>query len=185
MRCFQLNMMFRSITAAIFIQLAFLTSCGKIESLPPEPYIEYTNFTVFESVDSLGNDVMVGRLNFYFEDGDGDLGLNAPEGTENGEEINLFIELFRMENGKLVPAPDNDPFRVEGFRIPYMERLGRNKILRGDISVDFSYLIYSEEDSISYDFYVRDRKGNLSNTESTSIIPLFYPGVYTDSRPKP
>lgn len=185
MRYYQLNMMLRSITATILIQLAVLTSCGKIESLPPEPYIKYTNFTVFNSIDSLGNDVMVGRLKFYFEDGDGDLGLKAPEEHDVAESINLFVELFRMEEGELVPAPDNDPFRVAGFRIPYLERQGRNKILRGDITVDFSYLIYTEEDSVSYDFYVRDRKGNLSNTESTSVIPVFYPGVYADSRPKP
>ena len=61
-----------------------------------------------------------------------------------------------------------------------MERVGRNKILRGDISVDFSYYEISAEDSIIYDFYIRDRKGNISNTESTSVIPVFYPGIYAE-----
>jgi hypothetical protein len=53
----QQHIMIRSITAAILISLAVLTSCGKIESLPPDPYIEYTSFTVFDTVDQLGNEV--------------------------------------------------------------------------------------------------------------------------------
>lgn len=180
MRYCQQNMIIRSITAVIVISLAVFISCGKLESLPPEPYIEYTSFTVYDTVDLLGNNVKAGRLKFYFEDGDGDLGMAAPEGIDEADTINLFIELLRMENGEIIPAPDNDPFRIAGFRIPYMEREGRNKILRGDISVDFNYLIYSEEDSVRYDFHIRDRAGNLSNTESTSIIPVFYTGIYAD-----
>ncbi|MBN2667397.1 MAG: hypothetical protein JXR67_12870 [Bacteroidales bacterium] len=168
------------IPVVVLLSLVAFASCGKIESLPPEPYIEYTSFTVFDTLDQLGNQVRSGRLKFYFEDGDGDLGLNAPEGTEESDTINLFIELFRMEEGKSSPAQEDDPYRVKGFRIPYMEREGRNKILRGDISVDFSYYENSAEDSIIYDFYIRDRAGNISNTESTSVIPVFYPGIYAE-----
>ncbi len=170
----------KAITAVVLLSLVAFASCGKIESLPPEPYIEYTSFTVFDTLDQLGNQVRSGRLKFYFEDGDGNLGLNAPEGTEETDTINLFIELLRMEEGESSPAPEDDPYRVKGFRIPYMERVGRNKILRGDISVDFSYYENSAEDSIIYDFYIRDRAGNISNTESTSVIPVFYPGVYAE-----
>ena len=43
----------------------------------------------------------------------------------------------------MVPAPDNDPFKPIAYRIPYMERLGQNKILKGTISVTFLYLFYS------------------------------------------
>lgn len=173
-------MKIKAIPAAILLSLVVFSSCGKLESLPPEPYIEYTSFTLYDTIDQLGNQVMAGRLEFYFEDGDGDIGLSAPEGTEDADTINLFVELFRLEEGQLAPAPQNDPFKVAGFRIPFMEREGRNKILRGDISVDFSYLIYAEEDTISYDFYIRDRAGNISNTESTSVIPVFYPGIYAE-----
>ena len=170
----------KAIPAVILLSLVAFSSCGKIESLPPEPYIEYTSFTVFDTLDQLGNQVRAGRLNFYFEDGDGDLGLNAPEDIGDADTINLFIELFRMEEGESSPAPEDDPYRVKGFRIPYMEREGRNKILRGDISVDFSFYEISAEDSILYDFYIRDRAGNISNTESTSVIPVFFPGIYAE-----
>jgi len=157
-----------------------MASCGKIESLPPEPNIEYTNFTVFDTTDLLGNTIMGGRLKFYFEDGDGDLGLTVPEDVEEADTINLFIALYRMNDGQVSPAPDDDPYKPTGFRIPYMDRTGQNKILRGTISVEFSYLFYSEEDTIRYEFYVRDRAGNLSNTAATSLIPVFYPGVYEE-----
>jgi hypothetical protein len=164
--------------AIVLFSLLAIASCGKIVTLPPEPYIEYTSFTLFDTTDLLGNKIMGGRLKFYFEDGDGDLGLAVPDNNEEADTINLFVTLYRMNDGKIFPAPDNDPFKPTGFRIPYMERTGQNKILKGDISVIFSYLFYSREDTIRYDFNIKDRAGNLSNTVSTSVIPVFYPGVY-------
>ena len=173
-------MKIKVVPAIVLFSLLAMASCGKIETLPPEPHIEYTNFTVFDTTDLLGNTIMAGKLKFYFEDGDGDLGLAVPEDTEAADTINLFVTLFRMNNGKISPAPDNDPYKPTGFRIPYMERTGQNKILKGDISVIFFYLFYSKEDSIRYDFYIKDRAGNLSNTVSTSVIPVYYPGVYEE-----
>jgi len=164
--------------AIVLFSLLAIASCGKIQTLPPEPHIEYTSFTLFDTTDLLGNKIMGGRLNFYFEDGDGDLGLAVPDKTEEADTINLFVTLYRMNDGKISPAPANDPFKPTGFRIPYMERTGQNKILKGDISVIFFYLFYSKEDTIRYDFKIKDRAGNLSNTVSTSVIPVFYPGVY-------
>jgi hypothetical protein len=172
------KMKFKAIPVIVFFTVFIVASCGKIETLQPEPRVEYTNFTVFDTTDLLGNQIMGGRLKFYFEDGDGNLGLEAPEDTDESDTINLFVTLYRMNDGEFTIAPDNDPFRTTGFRIPYMERTGQNKILKGNITVTFSYLFYSAEDSIRYDFYVKDRAGNLSNIASTSLIPVFYPGVY-------
>ena len=173
-------MKIKVVPALVLFSLLGMASCGKIQNLPPEPHIEYKSFTVFDTTDLLGNTIMGGKLKFHFEDGDGDLGLAVPEDTEAADTINLFVTLFRMTNGKISPAPDNDPYKPTGFRIPYMERTGQNKILKGDISVIFFYLFYSKEDSIRYDFYIKDRAGNLSNTVSTSVIPVYYPGVYEE-----
>ena len=170
--------MIKVFPAIVLFSILAIVSCVKIQSLPPEPHIEYTSFTLFDTTDLLGNNIMGGRLKFYFEDGDGDLGLDVPEGLKEADTINLFVTLYRMNNGKISPAPDNDPFKPTGFRIPYMERPGQNKILKGDISVIFFYLFYSKEDTIRYDFNIKDRAGNLSNTVSTSLIPVFFPGVY-------
>jgi hypothetical protein len=163
----------------VFSVLA-LVSCGKIDTLPEEPRIEFTSFTVFDTIDILGNTVKGGRLKFYFEDGDGNVGLNPPSADDEVplDSVNLILTLYRMNDGSLIPASGNDPLKPTGYRIPYMERTGQNKILKGDISVVIMYLFYTEEDSIKYDFYIKDRAENLSNTDSTGVIPLFYNGVY-------
>ena len=73
-------------------------ACTKIEQLPPEPRIEFRNFAVFDTTDILGNLCKGGRLTFYFEDGDGNLGLPTPDGTEY-DTTNLFLKLFRKLDG--------------------------------------------------------------------------------------
>lgn len=165
----------------IFLILPLITavSCRKIEQLPPEPKIEFLNFAVFDTTDILGNLCKGGRLNFHFEDGDGNIGLQAPDGTE-ADTTNLFFTLFRKEGGVMVEVPDNDIMKPSDYRIPYMERTGQNKILKGTIEVTFLYLFYSEEatDTIRYDFYLKDRADNLSNTESTAEIFLSVNDIY-------
>jgi len=174
------QMRIKTFTVIAVIITLMLGSCGKIETLSEEPYIEYTSFTIFDTTDILGNTIKGGKLKFYFEDGDGDLGLDAPSEESEFDSVNLFITLYRLNNGIITPASDDDPLRPTGYRIPYMERIGQNTLLKGDVSVIFQYLFYSEEDSIRYDFYVKDRAENISNTVSTSIIPIFYNGIYEE-----
>jgi hypothetical protein len=155
----------------VIISLFFLGSCRKVQQLPAVPHIEFTSFTIFDTTDILGNNSKGGRLKFHFEDGDGDLGLNAPTDSQ-ADSTNLFFTLFRKEGGVMIPAPDNDPLKPSAYRIPYMERLGQNKILKGTISVTFLYLFYEPTDTISYDFYIKDRALNESNVASTNEIVL-------------
>jgi hypothetical protein len=164
----------------LFFSLLALGSCGKLQTLPEEPIIQYTSFTVFDTLDILGNTVKGGKLKFYFEDGDGDLGLPTPSEETEFDSINLFVELYRLADGVIVHAAADDPLKPTGYRIPYMKRIGQNTILKGDAIVLFYYLFYTEEDSIRYDFYVKDRADNVSNTVSTGILPIFYNGVYTE-----
>jgi hypothetical protein len=163
--------------AIILLILLYSLSCGKIEKLPPEPSIEFRSFEVFDSTDILGNDVKGGRLNFYFEDGDGDLGLATPEQNSGMDSTNLFFSLFRKSGGTFVPVADNDPLKPSPFRIPYMDRQGQNKILRGNISVTFLYLFYSSSDTIKYRFFVKDRAEHSSDTATTCEIVLTRNGI--------
>ena len=133
--------------------------------------MEFTNFTVFDTTDILGNHSKGGRLRFHFEDGDGDVGLEAPVSGQL-DSTNLFITLNRKVDGVMVPAEANDPLTPSKYRIPYMEKLGRDKILKGTISITFLYLFYSPSDTISYDFYLKDRALNSSNTATTTEIAL-------------
>jgi hypothetical protein len=155
----------------IFIVISFLGSCKKIEQLSAVPHIDFVNFTIFDTTDILGNISKGGRLRFHFEDGDGDVGLNSP-GSSQPDSTNLFVTLYRIKGGARIPAPQNDPIFPSSYRIPYMERLGRDKILKGTISVTFLYLFYSAADTVSYDFYITDRALNQSNVASTTDIVL-------------
>jgi hypothetical protein len=170
-----------TLITAVFSLLAAV-ACSKLEMLPAEPKIEYEKFTVYDTNDILGNEVRGGLLKFYFEDGDGDLGLysQAQAGEEDYDSINLFLTMYRINNGKESPAVVGDPFYPTGFRIPYMERVGRNKILKGHISVEFMYLFYNQEDSIKYEFFIKDRAGNVSNSVSTPVISIFNKGTYEE-----
>ncbi len=176
----RLNM--RSIKYLFFLFLAtilVLGSCQKIVRLPPEPTIEFRSFTVFDTTDILGNNSKGGRLKIYFEDGDGDLGLKS---NVSGQEdtTNLFLTLYRKTNGVMIQVPDDDLMKPSAYRIPYMERTGNNKVLKGNITVAMLYLFYNPEDNdtLMYDVYIKDRAGNVSNTISTTEIALSFNNVY-------
>ena len=162
--------------AVVFFMFAFSVSCGKIEKLPPEPSIKFTSFEIFDSMDILGNLDKGGRLKFYFEDGDGDLGLAAYQST-NSDSTNLFLTLYRKTKGVFTQVPDNDLLKPSSYRIPYMDRQGQNKILRGNISVTFLYLFYSQSDTLMYKFFVKDRAEHSSDTVSTCEIVLIKNGI--------
>lgn len=165
-------------TAIIVAILTTFHACVKIEQLPPEPRIEFRSFTVIDTTDQLGNQAKAGKLTFFFEDGDGNVGdNNNPAAPETS--VNMFLSLYRKSGGVMVPASSGDPIMPTPFRIPYMERLGQNKILRGEITVVMLYLFYSESDTLMYDFYIRDRDLNLSNTATTCEIPIAENGTCT------
>ena len=156
----------RNIVLLVLIIVAPL-SCKKIQQLPPEPYISFRNFRMFDSTDILGNTHKAGVLEFYFEDGDGDIGLEQPSPlVTNPDTTNLTFYMFKKDNGAFTQPAD-----TFGYRVPYMERTGQNKILQGAIQITFLYIGYSPSDTIMYEFFLKDRAGNISNTsESCEIV---------------
>jgi hypothetical protein len=167
--------MMRSLRYIIPASVIFLSffSCTKIEKMPAIPLIEYQTFEVFDSTDILGNPVKSGRLKFYFQDGDGDMGLQAPGNLASGADtINLFLKLYRKSGGEFEEAPSDDPLYPSGYRIPYMTRLGQNKLLKGTITVTMLYYGYTPGDTIKYDFYIKDRAEHHSNTDTTCDLIL-------------
>ncbi|HDZ40931.1 MAG TPA: hypothetical protein ENH59_04545 [Bacteroidetes bacterium] len=158
------------------LSLAFFSGCEKIKQLPPEPYIEFRQFTMYDTVDLLGNPAKAGILEFYFEDGDGDLGLKQPVSGDT-DTTNLFFTLYEKEDGIFSEADETDPNDPSDYRIPYMEREGQNKILQGTIEITFLYFFYELTDTIKYDFFVKDRAGNESNIASSCQIPFSLEGT--------
>lgn len=162
----------------LILPVIAFTRCGKIEQLPPEPYIEFSRFTVYDTIDILGNRQKAGKLEFEFEDGDGDLGLEPPNNLEEADSTNLFFTMFRKTGGVMEQVTENDPLKPSSYRIPFMDRPGQNKILKGNMIITFLYMTYNVTDTIKYEFYVRDRAGNESNTDETSEIVLSVNKVY-------
>lgn len=160
-----------SLLIIVVLLITAAISCNKVEQVPARPSIEFSNFKIFDTLDILENVSKGGRLSFRFEDGDGNVGLAAPV-TESSDTTNLHLTLYRKINGSMVRVTDkNDPLLpYSSYRIPYMERLGQNKVLRGTIEVTFIYQSYSPTDTIKYEFYIKDRAGNISNLAETSEI---------------
>lgn len=157
----------------IIIVLLGGLSCKKIESLPEIPSISFKSFILIDTIDALGNEGKIGELTFDFEDGDGDIGLTQPDSlSADSTNFNLFFTLFGKTNGEFIEVSENDLETPLNYRIPYIEKEGQNKALKGEIQVDFIYLLF-EYDTIKYSFFIVDRALHKSNVETTPEIAMF------------
>lgn len=165
------------------ISLFLLDSCGKIETLSEVPSITFTSFTVVDTTDILGNMNKGGRLKFHFEDGDGDIGTEYDIETAEYlgvDSVNLFLSLYKKVDGVYALVGEDDILKPSDYRIPYIENEGQVKLLRGDITVAFLYQLYdvASDDTVKYEFYIKDRSDHVSNIETTCDIPLSHNAVY-------
>jgi len=161
-----------SIFFILFAGWVLFFSCRKIESYPEIPFIEFKSFTLQDTVDLLGNPGKAGELVFSFVDGDGDIGLPQPDPTSTDTtNYNLFFTLYEKLDGEFIKVDEDDLETPINYRIPFIEMEGQNKTLKGEIQVDFIYLII-KYDTIKYEFYLVDRALNQSNVETTPEIPL-------------
>ena len=164
-------------TLCIFAALAvLLTGCPAPRVLPDEPKIEFTSFILDEKTDALGNLTLTGELRFDFEDGDGDIGIDAPFDSITAPDsimYNLFLTIHEKVDGQYMKV---DPSVMETppyYRVPPLDREGQNKTLSGEIMIDIQYLVI-EYDTIKYSFYLMDRAFHRSNVDTTTEI------VFTD-----
>lgn len=148
-------------------------SCQKIESLPEIPSISFKSFILIDTTDVLGNEGKIGELTFDFEDGDGDIGLTQPDSlSADSTNFNLFFTLFSKIDGEFIEVSENDLETPLNYRIPYIKKEGQNKALKGEIQIDFIYLLF-EYDTIKYSFFIVDRALHKSNIETTPEIAIF------------
>ena len=152
--------------------LMLLVSCEKIvPEYPDEPVVDYQSFGFYISVDELGNKNLVGRLNFDFTDGDGNLGLlpisdtfsiNQPDTVK----YNFFLQIHKLIGFEYEPIPDEDGGILK-YRIPYLDK----QPLSGSIDLDIYYPVIVT-DTFFYTFYIYDREFNRSNIDTTDVIVL-------------
>ena len=164
---------FSKILIITIIVLLSGLSCKKIESLPEIPSISFKSFMLIDTIDALGNEGKIGELIFDFEDGDGDIGLTQPDSLSvDSTNFNLFFTMFSKIDGEFIEVSEKDLEAPLNYRIPYIKKEGQNKALKGEIKVDFIYLLF-EYDTFKYSFFIVDRALNKSNVETTPEIAMF------------
>ena len=164
---------FAKILIITIIVLLIGLSCKKIESLPEIPFISFKSFILKDTTDVLGNEGKIGELTFDFEDGDGDIGLSQPDSLSvDSSNFNLFFTLFSKTDGEFIEVSEDDLETPLNYRIPYIKKEGQNKALKGEIRIDFIYLLF-EYDTFKYSFYIVDRALHKSNVETTPEIVMF------------
>jgi len=156
------------ITALLIITV----SCEEIApDYPDKPVVDYQRFSLYISVDQLGNKNLVGQLSFRFTDGDGDLGL-YPLPDSSGMNLpdtlkyNFFLQLYDLKGSAFEKVPEADG-GIFKYRIPYLDK----QPLSGTIDLEIAYPVIFY-DTIYYTFYIMDREFNRSNTDTTEVIVL-------------
>ncbi len=157
----------------VFVILAvislFAASCIKEKSFPPEPKIEFVNYTTYGS-DSA--DCVIS-----FRDGDGDIGLL--EGDATSEDDLKMKYLYKDIDGVFKPYDAIDSTAAMdtlfyGYRIKDITPNGQYKTLEGQIKAKLRSLpIYVPgHTTVKFEIRLRDRAGHWSNMVTTNEIHI-------------
>jgi len=164
----------------LLIFAVMVTGCKKYDEFPPEPIIEFLDFTILR--DAQGIDQR-GVLRFGFSDGDGNIGLSDSD-TLPPYDYNLYIRYFERQNGEfkevllITPTYINDSTIVNDTatfngRIPDLMPAGKNKAISGEIEDTlFVNNPLSVFDTIMFEIYIKDRDLNKSNVIQTPPIVI-------------
>jgi hypothetical protein len=159
----------------VFLALVLgLTSCIKEDQYPVEPVIKFEQFAVLPDINNYDS---IGQLTISYTDGDGDIGLYDYD-TVEPYKYNYYMKFLYQKNGKMVellPADTNLGFNA---RIPILTPAGRNKNIKGEISIDLG-LTYAwaalGSDTIGFEVYIKDRALHSSNIVQTPLFIISKP----------
>jgi hypothetical protein len=161
---------YTKITFFLLISIvAGLTSCIKEEQYPIIPHIEFGGFATAKDI--TGKDSL-GAITISYTDGDGNIGLFAWD-TIEPKKYNFYLKFMELVNNELVEVKPVDSTLTFNGRIPLLTPVGRNKNIKGDITM-YLELYFARQilksDTIAFEIYIRDRDLNNSNVIET---PLF------------
>lgn len=161
---------YTKITFFLLISMvAGLTSCIKEEQYPIIPHIEFGGFATAKDI--TGKDSL-GAISISYTDGDGNIGLFAWD-TVEPKKYNFYLKFMELVNNELVEVKPVDSTLTFNGRIPLLTPVGRNKNIKGDITM-YLELYFARQilksDTIAFEIYIRDRDLNNSNVIET---PLF------------
>lgn len=159
--------LYTKISLILLIPLfAGLTGCIKEEQYPLEPIIEYKSFMTDTAVD--GKDSL-GFITISYTDGDGNIGLFAWD-TVEPRKYNYYLKFMQLIDGKLVEVKPADTSITFNARIPLLTPAGKNKNIKGDITMTMELYFASQilqSNTIAFEIYIKDRDLNKSNTVIT------------------
>mgnify|MGYP001176874269 CR=1 FL=1 len=131
-------------------------SCNKKTKYDNIPKLTFKNLS--QNTIQAGIDTSI-YINFLFEDGDGNIGF----GTNN---------LFLRDNRDTVWIPYNIPDIPDKFN----PESGLNGIIQIDFAAAFLLLrtdtLHALTDTLTWDIYMKDKAGNISNTITTTPLIL-------------
>jgi hypothetical protein len=167
--------LFSKILLIVFLMgTAHFTGCIQKEQYPVEPVIGFTGFGIYPSVQ--GYDSM-GVVQITYTDGDGDIGLYDYD-TVEPYRYNYFLKFMQMNKGVLEEIRLADSSLNFNARIPMLTPSGKNKNIRGEISM-FLELYYAwpilTSDTVAFEIFIRDRALHMSNVVQTPLYILNRP----------
>ncbi len=148
-----------------------LTGCVKEQQYPVEPHIEFLSFGTYRAID--GKDSL-GLITISYTDGDGDIGLDSLDKVEPYK-YNFYLKLMQQIDGQMVEVKPVDSNVNFNARIPILTPVGRNKNIKGEITMTLELYFASQalqSDIISFEIYIKDRALNKSNVITTPAFKI-------------
>jgi hypothetical protein len=156
----------------LLFSILIIFSCTNKEEYPVVPEIQFVSFVINQNAKGIDS---IGVLTISFTDGDGDIGL-----TQSDTTTDFFINFLKKQNGILKQAYNDQNLPINfNSRIPDVTPEGKNKNIKGEISIDMDLFSYihnlTKADTIAFQIYIKDRALNKSNviiTPETIITPF-------------
>jgi len=164
--------LYTKISLILLIPLfAGLTGCIKEEQYPLEPKIEYKSYETYTAVD--GKDSL-GKITISYTDGDGNIGLFSWD-TVEPRKYNFYLKFMQLIDNKLVEVKPVDSSINFNARIPILTPAGKNKNIKGDISMTLELYFAGQmlqSDVIAFEIFIKDRDLNKSNVVETPMFTI-------------
>lgn len=148
-----------------------LTGCVKEEQYPVIPEIGFQSYATYTSID--GKDSL-GLITISYKDGDGNIGL-YPSDTVEPLKYNFYLKFLQQIDGQMVEVRPVDTNVNFNARIPLLTPNGRNKNIKGEITMTLELYFASQilkSDIIAFEIYIKDRSQNKSNVVTSPSFKI-------------
>lgn len=143
-----------------------LFSCIEHPEYDVVPRIEFLEAIPYYSYDQLGNKQKNIALSFMLYDGDGDIGKGSRNDT-----IPDFFSSFYVFKDNDFQALSNFITYNSNYTLPQLRDKNYSGFLKAEVTLQLGFSAGTfPYDTCFVSFYVQDRAGNSSNTDTSSVI---------------